>query len=143
MPFPDNCLRGIPNKDFLVKEDGSASAHLFFFSSEQSNREDEWIEQSINWEDDGSVIQFTLNQKKDSGDSQFKAGIAKIPRREIDRLNRLPSVNGVLSYERSLLETNQYHGNLLLKNNVAKLTMKKIAASLAMLVSEIIPAQEH
>lgn len=136
MSYPDNCIRGIPNKSFLI-EDGSIGSHLFHFKPEDG-REDGWIEQSINWEDDDLAIEFTLNQTKENGERQFKAGVAKIPRDEIDRLSRLPTVNGILSYERRAVENNQYHGNLLLKTNVPKPTMRKIAAGIALAVSEII-----
>ncbi|NQS97962.1 MAG: hypothetical protein HQ591_05870 [candidate division Zixibacteria bacterium] len=129
--YPDNCLKGIPNRDFLFG-DGTIATHLFYFESEDA-REDGWKEQSINWEDDESAIDFTLNQKKD-GDLQFKAGIAILPRKAIDRINRSPMVNGVLSYERKRTENNHnpYHGNILLKNDVIKSKMKQIAASLAL-----------
>lgn len=136
MPFPDNCIRGIPNASFIV-EDGSVGSHLFHFKDEH-HRDDGWIEQSINWEDDEKAIEFTLNQKKEDGDVQFQAGVVIIPREEIDRLNRRPTVNGVLSYERQPLENNPYHGNILLSENVPKHTMKKLAAGLALAVSRII-----
>lgn len=140
MSFPDNCIRGIPNNSFVL-EDGSPGSHLFHFKSEDA-REDGWTEQSINWEDDDSVIKFTLNQTKEDGERQFKAGVAIIPRDEIDRLNKRPTVNGILSYERRPLEHNQYHGNILLRTNVPKPTMKKIAAGLALAVSEVILQSE-
>ena len=108
MSFPDNCIKGILNNSFLVEDDGSIAAHLFHFKPEHA-RDDGWVEQSINWEDDESVIEFTLTQRKDDGELQFKTGIAIIPREEIDRLNRRPTVSGILSYERQTLEDNPYH----------------------------------
>lgn len=139
MPFPDKCIRGIPNSSFVV-EDGSIGSHLFHFKNEH-RREDGWIEQSINREDDENAIEFTLNQKKEDGRVQFMAGVVLIPREEIDRLNRRPTVNGVLSYERQPLENNPCHGNILLSENVPKHTMKKLAAGLALAVSKIILPQ--
>lgn len=62
MNFPDNCIRGIPNNTFL-NMDGSVGSHLFHFDVE-IDRGDGWTEQSINWEDDDFVIEFTLSQKK-------------------------------------------------------------------------------
>jgi hypothetical protein len=139
IPFSDNCIKGIPNKEFLLA-DGSVGSHLFYFE-ESKNRSDGYDEQSINWEDDTSAISFTLNQKTDNGDWQFDSGVALIPRNEIDRLNRQPSVNGILAYERHPLEHNPYHGNILLRVGIPKPTMKKIAAGLALAVSKIIPHQ--
>lgn len=137
MKLPVNYIKGIPNNEFLVREDLSIGSNLFFFNMEEI-RIDGWVEQSINWEDDNTVVDFSLNQKKDDGTLQFKAGIAIFPRYEIDRLNRQPTINGILSYERHPLENNKFHGNILLKAGVPRLTMKKIAASIAVTVSEII-----
>jgi len=137
MAFPDNCIKGIPNKKDFMLEDGSIASHLFSFK-EEHNRDDGWCEQSINWEDDNLAIQFTLNQKKENGDWQFKAGIVLLPRTEIDRLNKQPTVNGILSYERRERECNCYHGNILLRSDTPKPTKRKIAAGLALSVSELI-----
>ena len=140
MCFPDNCIRGIPNPSFLL-DDGSVGSHLFHFK-EEDVRVDGWTAQSINWEDDGFAIEFTLNQRKENGERQFKAGVAIIPRDEIDRLNRRPTVKGILSYERQCLADNPYHGNILLRTDVPKPTMRKIAAGLALAVSGIVPQHQ-
>ena len=138
MNYPENSIKGIPNNDFLI-EGKYVASHLFHF---KQARDDGAIEQSINWEDDASAIDFTLNQKKENGEFQFKAGVAILPRSEIDRLSRYPSIRGMLSYERSPLADNPYHGNLLLQRNVSTRIMKQIAASLALAVSGII-TQNH
>jgi hypothetical protein len=136
MKYPLNCIKGIPNKKDFIVEDGSVGSNLFHFKLENV-RPDGWVEQSINWEDDDTVAEFTLNQRKTDGTIQFKAGIAIIPREEIDRVNKQPTVRGLLSYERQILENNPFHGNILLKAGVPKLTMKKIAAAIAIAVSVI------
>ena len=133
MNYPENSIKGIPNDSFLL-EDGTVGSHLFHF---EQPRDDGGVEQSINWEDDESVIDFTLNQKKANGDLQFRAGVAILPPSEIDRLSKLPTISGSLSYERSPLDNNPYHGNLLLRANVPKAKMKQIAASLALAISGI------
>jgi hypothetical protein len=134
--YPDTCIKGIPNHSF-VGPNGFPSTHLFYFDPPHA-REDGWIEESINWEDDEQAIDFTLNQKKDDGTLQFKAGVALIPRGEIDRLNSQPSIANSLGYERAPLDGNPYHGNLLLQEAVPKAIMKKIAAGIALCVSEVI-----
>jgi len=136
MNYPVDYIKGIPNNDFLIKEDWSIGSNLFFFKMEDA-RLDGWVEQSINWKDDDTVVDFTLNQTKNDGTPQFKAGIAIFPRDELDKLNRQPTIKGLLSYEREPLENNTFHGNILLKAGVPKLTMKKIAAGIALTVSEI------
>ena len=135
MNFPNNSIKGIPNKEFLIDET-TVGSHLFYF---MQPRNDEKVEQSINWEDNGFVIDFTLSQEREDGNLQFNAGVAVLPRSEIDRLSKLPAIRGLLSYERSPLNDNPYHGNLLLQATVPKAIMKQIAAGLALAVSKIIP----
>ena len=142
MLYPDNSIKGIPNNDFIVKADGSVGSHFFHWKPEHA-RDDGWTEQSINWQDDESVVEFTLSQTKDNGELQFKAGVAIVPRSEIDRLSNLPSVQRLISYERQEYEWNPYHGNILLSSKVPKQTMRKIAASLALSVSAVIRRDEE
>jgi hypothetical protein len=137
MSFPDDCIKGIPSDEYLTVE-GAVASHLFYFKA-GVDRDDGWAEQSINWEDDDTVIEFTLSQTKADGDFQFKAGAAVISRGEIDRLNDRPTIRGLLSYERQPIQDNPYHGNLLLRANTSKLTGRIVAAGLALAVSEIIP----
>ncbi len=136
MTFPLQCIRGIPNESFLLsgREVGS---HLFYFQPEYK-RTDRWVEQSINWKDDDAAINFTLEQTKD-GEIQFKGGIAIISREQVDSLKNLSGIKDTLAYERDPLVDNRYHGNLLLKANTPALTMKKIAAAIALCVCEVIP----
>lgn len=133
MSFPAGCLKGIPNHSF-INEEGFVLPHLFYFPSQA--RDENWKEQSINWEDDKDTLQFTFNQRKENGDLQFQVGVAIIPTEEIDRLCRRPSINNFLSYERQPISDNPYHGNLLLHKNASNILMKAIAAGLALAVSE-------
>lgn len=136
MPYPNTLLRGIPNNDYLT-EDGSVGPHLFYF--EDTPRSDGHIEKSINWEDDAGALATTFAQTKANGELQFRAGAVRIPREELDRLTRQPTVAGLLAYERSALANNPYHGNLLIRSTVSPRTRKTIAAGIALAVSEIIP----
>jgi len=133
MCYANSYIRGVPNDDFITP-DGRISSHLFYFYP-RDERTDGWLEQSINWLDNKQVIEFTLNQKNNKDEIKFKSGIVKLPRNEIDRLNQQPTIKGLLSYERCPIINNPYHGNLLLKNNTAKPTMKMIAAGLALTIT--------
>jgi len=133
--FPGNCIKGIPNDSFLI-DSRTVAPHLFHFKEEHA-RQDGWLEQSVNWEDDDLAVEFTLDQTKESGERQFKGGVAVLSRCEIDRLNRRPAVNGILSYDRQPSRDNPYHGNILLRANVPKPTRKMVAAGLALAVSEV------
>jgi hypothetical protein len=137
MSFPDRCVKGIPNEAFVAPE-GIVGAHLFYFKVEGA-RDDGWIEQSINWEDNETVIEFTLNQTRETGEIQFRVGVVTVPRERIDELNARPVYRDLMSYERQPLPDNPYHGNLLLRETVSKPMMKLLAAHLAMAASEVIP----
>jgi hypothetical protein len=142
MIFPDNGIKGIPNSSFLYNgESPQIATHLFYFKEEDA-RDDGWTEQSINWEDDGNAVNFTLNQTKADGDKQFKAGVAILPRVEIDRIRQRPTHADVLSYERQALPENPYHGNILLRTGKVKPPiMRQIAATLA-LYATYVPAPD-
>jgi hypothetical protein len=139
MQYPNNCIRGIP-KDISITQEGTPPSHLFYFKD--VHREDGWDEQSINWEDDDSVIEFTLKQRNENGDIQFVNGVAVVSRHEIDRLIDRPQIKGLLQYERKPKDDNRYHGNILLKSGTSKQTMKLIASGIALAFEKIVP-QAH
>jgi len=130
MDYPENCLRGVPNSTY-INANGLPTTHLFYFEDEDK-RDDGWIEQSINWEDDNKAIELIFNQKKSNGEKQFKAGAAILIRERIDWVKKTAAANSLLSYERKPEDGNPYHGNLLLKNEVLNPIMKQIAAGLAL-----------
>jgi len=132
--YPNSCIKGIPDKNFLTPDMTRCGSHLFYFKK-IANRNDRLMETSINWEDDPSVIDFTFNQINPDGNKQFKAGIALIHRGEIDNIKRLLFVRGNLSYERKPEKHNKYHGNILLKEDVPNHVMKQIAATIALIAS--------
>ena len=136
MDYPDNCIRGL-SKGCEITVEGFAPEHAFYFDNVQ--RKDGWDEQSINWEDDESVIRFTLNQKKEKGDIKYVNGVAVISRYNIDRLiDRM--AKGLLRYERKRIDGNRYHGNILLKSGTSKKAMKIIAAGISLSVEKIVPS---
>lgn len=143
MLYPSNCIKGIPNRSYVTSDGRDVGSNLFYFDlNEKFGRDDGFVEQSINWEDDDSAISFTLRQRRTDGEIQFQGGAAFVPRSEIDHLVNLPMVNGSLSYERQRQIDNDYHGNLLLRSNTPKSKMKQVAASLALVVSRIVPQPE-
>lgn len=134
-PFPENCIKGIATDDG-VTENGRVSGHVFYFKIEQL-RNDGFIEQSINWEDDSNARDFTLKQKK-GGKIQWRRGIAILPRKAIERLNQQPTYKGLLSYERNTLGQNIYHGNILLKGKIEKPAIRAMGGNLATHVTKVI-----
>ena len=136
--FPDSFIRGISSADY-VDEDGRASAALFQFLD--MNRADEFYESSINWYDDENALQLIMEQRKENDEQiyQFRYGAAVIERYDADRIMKNPLYMNVFGYERSELDNNKYHGNLLRKdNNLEKRIRNIIASSLALNV-QLIP----
>jgi hypothetical protein len=134
IPFPDSCIRGIPNEDFIIRENAVAS-HLFNFKDEHYRKG--WLEQSINWNDEEQAIDFTLNQLK-NGVIKYKYGVAIVSRFKLDDLNRTLAIQGSLLYERNALEDNKYHGNILLNASVPKPLRRMVASGIALAVEAII-----
>jgi CRISPR/Cas system-associated exonuclease Cas4 (RecB family) len=59
-------------------------------------------------------------------------------REEIDRLNCRPQIKGLLSYERSQVPENVFHGNVLLKVGTDKRTKRLVAAGLALAIEHVV-----
>ena len=132
--YPERFIKGIPHNN-LINDDGIADQQLFAFI-DRGEREDDWIEQSINWQDNEEVINFTLNQTR-KGEIHYKAGVALVLTEELERLKRRPQYMGKIDYERNMTEDNPYHGNLLIIRTLSKPTKNAISAHLAIL-SEIV-----
>ena len=136
MPYPDFFLRGILNNT-QVDENGCVKIDIFQFN-ENPNEEREFLELSINWYDNDESLDILFQQKKDNGEIIFKFGAAKIPLFDVDRLRKKNFVfKQFLHYERSILENNQYHGNLLLSKQINKSLKNQVRSYLALMVEEI------
>lgn len=138
MNYPENFLRGISDKA-LIAPNGDISSAVFYFDPQHIT--DDWMVQSICWEDNNSVISLMMCQKNKEGNIQFKAGVVRVPRGSISYINKLPMFRGLLSYERKRLEDNPYHGNLLLKKDTLKGKRKIVAALIVAHVSQVLPQQ--
>lgn len=138
MEYPESCIKGIPNLDFVIM--GQVAPTLFAFQ-ENRVRVDNFIEESINWNDDDLAIGFTLSQTKEDGTFQFKFGVAILPLIKIDELRNRPSFIDILTYERQPLQGNRYHGNILVKSRIHTHQKRLICAGLA-LSSQIIQRVE-
>lgn len=131
MSYPDELIRGIPGKQYITKE-GRTSYTLFSSGfSKNEERADDYDELSINWhDDDGAISDICTRVNPRTGTVQFETGYVVLSRAEIDRLRRIAKAN--LSYERRTLESNCYHGNILMDKNTSNDTKKMIYASLAL-----------
>ena len=123
MEYPDNCIRGIINEDFIFKGSNNASLTLYEFRP-NNERNDGFKESSINWMDEGAIV-FTLNQKKQSEELKYKVGYAILAIEELRRLKK--KYMNLFDFERDPIpsdenvEENKYHGNLLIEENLFKI----------------------
>ena len=134
--YPDNLLRGLSAEDWV--SDGLVTAAAFQIKFEAPFLKDGRATQSIFWEDDDSVINLMLQQKREDH-FQFKAGIARLPRESVEHIMRLPVFTGILSYERDRLPDNPYHGNLLVGPGLNSTQRKLLPGVMASHVSDLIP----
>ena len=79
--------------------------------------------------DHEDAIHLTLSQTKESGELQFKTGIGVLARTELDKIKK--KHYGFFDYERSPIQDNPYHGNLLLDGSAEKPRRTLIRAVLA------------
>jgi hypothetical protein len=138
--FPNKLIKGIPNQKNFLDENGFPHSSLFYFEIEKTDpkREDNYLENSINWFDKQEALDNIHNRIKE-GKIQFSGGAAILNKNDIDLLTKFPRILKNLTYERKIQDDNEFHGNLLLNKDVSKPNMKHIAASIANCVQEVIP----
>lgn len=130
--LPDSCLRGITKTDDITS-DGKVAAVAFYPSKKNApNRPDGASETSINWEDDGNALPFSLQQ--------FPNGVIRVLKVELDRIKKAPTSNGEFDYERAPLPNhlNDYHGNLLFQRDLPQPRIKMISSVIAMFCESVI-----
>lgn len=136
MEYPETCIRGIPNDSYL--EDGLPSNRLFSEFKVNPDRDDDFMEISINWNDNEEALQKIFEQKKkDSDDLQFKAGGAIIDRKGLDKLKSNIQIKGLWNYERRELPENKFHGNLLMKPGISSSKKNMIVSAMALCVTRV------
>jgi len=133
MEYPGQCIRGIPNEDCLYEDsllEGNPIARLTLYPFPKEHCKDNgWIPESINWMFDVKAIDFTLEQKNEDGELQFKVGVAILSLIELRRIKR--KHRSFFSYDKDPIENNPYHGNLLLKADIKKERKRMICDVLA------------
>jgi len=129
--YPSEFARGILNSNYLLDEKPDAN---LFSGFEASNRSDGYAELSINWVDNENAIAMLKDQKKkESEQSQYSCGVGLFSTKELERLcQQNLYCKDSLSYERKPIEGNEFHGNLLLLEEINLNKKKKniIAATI-------------
>jgi len=129
--FPDFCIRGIRKNDQCFPDQNTVSFTLYMPDTRTREvRDDNGFETSINWEDNNDVIRFTLEYRA-NGQIAYAHGAVKLNKAHIDYINQLPSSANTLSYERSPLEDNPHHGNIVFNGGLSKARQRMIAGTLA------------
>ena len=119
-PLADNFLRGFNIKDCLTGEKNVA-AGAFQFGDHTDKRQDNYLEASVNWEDDANAITTLLTQKKEGTNEQmFKFGYARLPLNLVRTVLHSYVEKGYVDFERRPIDGNSYHGNILLRGDVKK-----------------------
>jgi hypothetical protein len=135
--YAEKMIRGISDPGWV--SDGYASAALFQFK--ESNRLEGFSELSINWYDDEGALDHILNQKKETGNIQFKGGAAILSKESVNSINKIPQYIGTTHFDRDILPDNRYHGNIIISSNLHKMAKLGISQYLAMHVEDIIPSK--
>lgn len=127
--YPDALLRGIRDSKLIVEDQVST---MVFYPNEKTKelRDDGYMETSINWEDDENALNFTIKL--------FPNGAVRLPKVELEHINRYPTSRDDLLYERSPQENNSYHGNILFRGDLPKSILRLRSASLASAASFVI-----
>jgi len=131
--YPDSFYRGISPANV---QDGFLLPETFH---SDGGRDDGFEEISITWNDEEAAFRTIASQINDrTGKLQFSAGISKIKREEFDiRMKPQVLINNI-DYERRPTKNNQYHGNILVRENLTKVVKNMLKAQLALLAQECI-----
>lgn len=140
--IPEYCFRGIPKIEF-IKDKLLLPEALQFEKVE--GRTDDYLENSINWEDDENAVQEIFNQVKRDGEIQFKAGAAHINIQKVKAMLQSFIDTKEFAYERKVIYdeygnvVNSYHGNFLVSSKLNKSHRNMISSGIAFATEEIIP----
>ena len=134
-PFPECFLRGFNVKDCFTAELNVAPA-AFQFGNHTDERDDNYHEASINWEDNSDALTTLMEQKKDGTDDvMFKFGYARLPLNLVRMTLKSLIDRNCLAFERKPLAKNPYHGNILIPDQLKKPEKFMIQNSLAVIAN--------
>ena len=129
--LPEKYIRGILNSSHIC--DGYLTQQIFLFSLSDHNTGQN--ESSMNWCDDEKTIDFSLKQKKETGEPLFGHGVAVLDTSALKKC--INQYKNEINCERYPVKDNPYHGNLLISNNINK-QIKNIILAQLLLGGEII-----
>lgn len=126
--YPDRCARGL-SQQLVTIFHGEELVGNSAFQFQQSNKNKELLECSINWVDDPGAINQIQEETKPNGYLKYQHGIVCIRRVDIDQSNNRWIQR--LTYNRDILPDNPYHGNLIIpREYTAKRVMRALQSAL-------------
>jgi hypothetical protein len=135
-PLPENCLRGVARRDWLLPGWESPDLQAFLPSEPDEDRGDDYLETSINWCDDVDGAKLNLQEKRDAaGLPHFKGGVVNIPRIELERIQKQYGGAQYFAFERRCVDENPFHGNLLFWRNLTKTQKFTMCGALSKVVT--------
>jgi hypothetical protein len=141
LDFPDNCIRGIQKIKYVHQDTDTVSSQLFLPNERTSkDRPDKGQETSINWEDNDTVLEFTLDSRDENDQTKlaFPHGAVRLPRHVIDKvINEANTINAI-TYERNKLPNNNFHGNIVFRAELPRHTITMIANVFALYCSKVL-----
>ena len=138
-PLPERCLRGLRDKDFVVRDENGAflciSERAYEPNQKSRNHrvfnagKSDHYESSINWED--QLVEAFQILSEDTRNAAF--GILSIRLEDLEAAKaKNPLANKFLEWERDALAGNPFHGNLLFSGKMLpKPQFRKVAAVIA------------
>jgi hypothetical protein len=147
--YPAACLRGLRKREWIFEDtDSGLRAHGEAFTPEKPAQPrdwcENWLETSVNWEDDHAVVGTTRDQRSKKGYLLNTHGVARLTVDAIEKVRRFARVDARLRYERRALPGLEHHGNVLFDHQLPKQMQRMVAGALALasiLVTDTKPDQ--
>jgi hypothetical protein len=135
--YPASCIRGLRKKEWIVDDPGGearVSGEAFMPEKPVTPRDwcEDWLETSINWEDDETVASKTRAQRADKGYPLNPHGVARLTVQAIEETRRVTRVDERLRFERRALHALPHHGNVLFHHQLPKPLQRMVAGTLAL-----------
>ncbi|MGQ0594332.1 MAG: hypothetical protein ACT4QB_17305 [Gammaproteobacteria bacterium] len=135
--YPAACLRGLRKKEWIVEDPKSGlrvcgDAFTPEKAAEPRDWCENWLETSVNWEDDHTVVGETRAQRSEKGHPLNPQGVARLTVDAIEESRRLVRVDARLRYERRSQPGLEHHGNVLFDHQLPKQMQRMVAGALAL-----------
>lgn len=134
-PLPNRFFRGLSSeKDFTPE--GYITPSAFEFHDHTNDRDDNYWEASINWDDDEKALSTLMEQRSEKTNKLMFDKYVYLLLSQVRSDLSAPIEEKYFKYERRPLPNNIYHGNLLALGSLDKKTKNLFKSSLAMIATQ-------